>query len=232
MALFACHRVKPISISCLILGALRTKLLKASLVEKELCLLTESVLISTTAGATALLFQVRCLHPGGNQEDLFWNFKGHQSFQLRQLCSIHGRNSPGETSALTATRLSPRYFNIDRCFALTGFFVLFDHYFLIYHFLFDDLPSGQFSDLPTRQMYYVAICSWLELLGALVLHHVLLFGNVVKKMTFLLFAIFVIKSALHYIVLVRDVRQVNSAAIHIWLSRQLFATFAQIFLQR
>jgi len=81
-------------------------------------------------------------------------------------------------------------------------------------------------------MYYVAICSRLELLGTLVLHHVLLFGNVLKKVAFVLLPVFVIKSALHHIVLVGDVRQVYSARVHVWLGCQLFATFAQIFLQR
>ena len=225
--------VKPISGS-LELGALWTQLLKASLVKKELCLLTQPFLIPAAGCIAAQLYWVQqwCLHFGCHQSDLSGTFKGIQSLQLRYLCSVHRRNSPGKTSALTAALLSDGYFNIDHCFAFNRFFILFDHYFLINYFLFYNLPPWQFSGLPTRQMYYVAICSRLELLGTLVLHHVLLFENVLKKVASVLLPVFMIKSALHHIVLVWGLRQVNSASVHVWLGCQLFATFAQIFLQR
>jgi len=187
---------------CLQLGPLRTQLLEASLVKKELCLLTQPFLIPAAGCIATQLYWVQCLHFGRHQQDLSGSFKGIQSLQLRYLCSVHGRNSPRESSALTAALLSAGYFNIDHWLAFNRVFILFDQYFLINYFLFYNLPPGQFSGLPTRQMYYVAICSWFELLGALVLHHVLLFGNVLKKVAFVLLPIFMIKPALHHIVLV------------------------------
>ena len=165
-------------------------------------MLAQPFLIPAAGCIAAQLYWVQCLHFGCHQQDLSGSFKGIQSLQLRYLCSVHRRNCPGQTSALTAALLSDGYLNIDHCFAFIRFFILFDHYFLIIYFLFYNLPPGQFSGLPTRQMYYVAICSWFELLGALVLHHVLLFGNVLKKVASVLLPVFMIESALHHIVLV------------------------------
>lgn len=233
-AVVSCEGVKPIERSWK-LRTLWTQLLKASLVKEELCLLTQSFLISAAGCIAPQLHWVQCLHSGclvRHQQDLLRSFKSIQSFQLRYLCSIHWRNGPGKTSALTIALLSHGYLDIDHRFAFSRFFILFDHYFLIDYFLFYNLPPRQFSGLPTGQMYYVAICSRFELLGTLVLHHILLFENILKKVAFVLLPIFVIKSALHHIVLVWDIREVNSTCVHVWLSCQLFATFAQIFLQR
>ena len=212
------------------MGALWTQLLEASLVKKELCLLTQPFLIPAAGCIAAQLYWVQCLHFCCHQQDLSGSFKGIQSLQLRYLCSVYGRDSPGESSALAAALLSAGYFDIRHWLTFYRVFILFNQYFLINYFLFYDLPSGQFSGLPTRQMYYVAICSWFELLSTLVLHHVLLSGNVLKEVAFVLLPVFMIKSALHHIVLVRGLRQVNPACVHVCLGSQLLAAFAQIFL--
>ena len=46
------------------LGALRTQLLKASLVEQELCLLAQPFLIPAAGRIAAQLHRVQCLHFG------------------------------------------------------------------------------------------------------------------------------------------------------------------------